>query len=156
MVHGRRLVTAAAVLGLLAGCGSSGDAPTAAGSAAPSAAASPSCPSVHGGKCLGPLAAGTYTTTEFHPQLTYSVPAGWTNCEDLSGNFLLVPPGGTLDGVDAGTSDYVAAYSSAAPLKRCASGPNAAVETTPTGLRPNSGATRASTSPPRRRSPSAA
>jgi hypothetical protein len=30
--------------------------------------------------------------------------------EDLPGNFLLVPPGSTLDGVNAGTSDDVGVY----------------------------------------------
>lgn len=42
-----------------------------------------------GGLCLGPLAAGTYTTQIFQPTITYTVPEGWTNAEDLLGNFLL-------------------------------------------------------------------
>jgi hypothetical protein len=46
------------------------------------------CPE-HGGKCLGPLAAGTYATQVFGPRIVYTVPAGWTNGEDLPGNFLL-------------------------------------------------------------------
>jgi hypothetical protein len=72
------------------------------------------CPSVHGGSCLGPLTAGTYTTLEFQTPLTYTVPDGWANFEDLSGNFLLIPPGGSNDGVDAGTSDYIGVYQGAA------------------------------------------
>jgi len=60
--------------------------------------------------CLGPLDAGQYVTQQFLPTLTYSVPEGWDNEEDLSGNFLLVPPGGDLPGVDAGTSDYIGVY----------------------------------------------
>lgn len=46
------------------------------------------CPP-HGGACLGPLDAGTYTTSVFSPAITYTVPEGWTNGEDLLGNFLL-------------------------------------------------------------------
>jgi hypothetical protein len=46
------------------------------------------CPP-HGGECLGPLDAGTYTTRAFSPPITYTVPEGWTNGEDLPGNFLL-------------------------------------------------------------------
>jgi Concanavalin A-like lectin/glucanases superfamily len=47
------------------------------------------CANPHGGVCLGPVDAGTYTTTAFTPTLEYTVPAGWTNEEDLPGNFLL-------------------------------------------------------------------
>lgn len=64
--------------------------------------------------CLGPLAAGTYTTTAFTPGIGYTVPADWGNLEDLPGNFLLIPPNGSLDGVNAGTSDYIGVYSSIA------------------------------------------
>jgi hypothetical protein len=46
------------------------------------------CPQ-HGGMCLGPLDAGTYATQMFGPQIVYTVAAGWTNGEDLPGNFLL-------------------------------------------------------------------
>jgi len=49
----------------------------------------PVCPNPHGGQCLGPLEPGTYTTVTFSPAITYTVPAGWTNGEDLPGNFLL-------------------------------------------------------------------
>lgn len=49
----------------------------------------PSCPNTHGGVCLGSLEAGSYTTIAFQPEITYTVPAGWTNLEDLPGNFLL-------------------------------------------------------------------
>ena len=63
-----------------------------------------------GGACLGPLAAGTYRTTVFETPFTFTVPDGWANYEDLPGNFLLLPPGGSLDSVDAGTSDYVGIF----------------------------------------------
>lgn len=80
----------------------------------PSQSARPACPNPHGGQCLGPLAAGSYSTLTFGPTITYTVPAGWGNYEDLPGNVLLIPPGGTMDGVDAGTSDYIGIYSSIA------------------------------------------
>jgi hypothetical protein len=64
--------------------------------------------------CLGSLKAGTYTTESFIIPITYRVPAGWTNMEDTPGNFLLLPPGGDLPGVNAGTSDYIGVYASVA------------------------------------------
>lgn len=71
----------------------------------------PECPSPHGGLCLGDLAAGTYRTSWFTPRLSYSVAEGWSNLEDLPGNFLLLPPGRDVDGVDASTADYLGVYS---------------------------------------------
>lgn len=47
------------------------------------------CPNSHGGVCLGSLDPGTYTTSSFSPEITYTVPDGWVNLEDLRGNFLL-------------------------------------------------------------------
>lgn len=86
---------------------------------APSASPAPTmrramCPSIHGGSCLGALPAGTYTTSVFQTPISYTVPEGWANYEDLPGNFLLIPPGGSNDGVDAGTSDYVGIYQNVA------------------------------------------
>lgn len=90
--------TTLAVL-LLAGCS-----PTDANSAASSATSLPAgsrpaasdslaptttCPNPHGGTCRGPLEPGRYQTTTFQPAITYTVPDGWTNDEDLPGNFLL-------------------------------------------------------------------
>jgi hypothetical protein len=51
--------------------------------------------------------AGTYTTTTFRAGLSYTVPDGWANFEDLPGQVLLIPPGGSLRDIDAGTSDYL-------------------------------------------------
>jgi hypothetical protein len=69
--------------------------PSAAAASSPAATGTPepSCPNPEGQACLGPLAAGTYTTRMFDPAITYPVPAGWRNYEDTPGNFLLV---GTL------------------------------------------------------------
>jgi hypothetical protein len=88
------------------------------------------CPNPHGGVCLGLLEDGEYTTARFQPTLTYSVPAGWDNEEDLSGNFLLVPPDGDLAGVDAGTSDYIGVYSAVQASGGC-DGPPASGAFTP-------------------------
>ena len=85
----------------------------------------PECPPPEGGSCLGPLAAGTYTTSEFQPPLTYRLPKGWGNFEDLPGNFLLIPPGGDASGVDPGTSDFVGVYTSVqAESPACGSAPD--------------------------------
>ncbi len=43
--------------------------------------------------CLGPLDPGTYSTVSFSPRITYTVPDGWSNDEDLPGNFLTVMTG---------------------------------------------------------------
>lgn len=95
--------------------------PASTASSSPSSTTSPpACPNPDGGSCLGPLQAGTYHTVVFHPQITYAVPAGWGNYEDTPGNFLLVPPGGSLAGVNAGTSDYLGVYSGvAAEMQEC-------------------------------------
>jgi hypothetical protein len=76
----------------------------------PAGTAAPRCSNPDGGGCLNVLPAGTYTTTRLQPTLTYTVDDGWANFEDLPGNFLLVPPGFDLTGVDAGTSDYIGVY----------------------------------------------
>lgn len=112
------VILISAGMAALTGCTSPAPAP--APSPTASAAASPSrpaCPNPHGGRCLGLLEAGTYTTELFIPELTYEVPEGWSNLEDLPGNFLLVPPDGTLDGVDLGTSDYIGIYTSIVALE---------------------------------------
>jgi hypothetical protein len=71
----------------------------------------PECPNSEGGACLGELEAGTYETVKFDPQLTYAVAEGWQNFEDTPGNFLLVPPGFDLLGVNSGASDFIGVYS---------------------------------------------
>jgi hypothetical protein len=78
--------------------------------AAPAAAQVSTCPNPDGGACLGPLSAGTFTTADFVLPITYTVPDGWDSEEDLLGNFLLLLPGQRLEGVNAGTSDFVGIY----------------------------------------------
>lgn len=55
----------------------------------PEQSAASTCPNPHGGVCLGSLDAGTYSTMAFKPKLSYTVPEGWANGEDLPGNVLL-------------------------------------------------------------------
>lgn len=124
----RGVVALGAVALALSGCGGSSAPPEDPGSISGSRSGSTSaarqpCPNPEGQACLGPIASGTYTTRIFlHPPITYSVPAGWSNFEDTPGNFLLVPPGGDLAGIDAGTSDYVGIYSTVAAPNGCESG----------------------------------
>ena len=93
------------------------------------------CTNPHGGVCLGPLAAGTYATRQFATPLTYTVPAGWANYEDLPGNFLLVPPTASLDELDAGTSDYVGVYDGVAVADaECSERSQSGIEQTPAAM----------------------
>lgn len=135
----RSVVALGAVALALSGCGGSSaptdgaratsSRPSPDGSTTPSG---PPCPNPEGQACLGPVAAGTYTTRIFlHPVITYTVPAGWSNFEDTAGNFLLLPPGSDLAGTDAGTSDYVGIYSTVAAPNGCESGSLPGVEPTP-------------------------
>jgi hypothetical protein len=95
----------------------------------------PVCPNPNGGgACLGKLVAGTYTTVGFHPQITYQVPAGWSNFEDLPGNFLLIPPRGRLSGVDPGTSDFIGIYAHITAEPPKCSGPASNVAETPAAI----------------------
>src|SRR3954452_11133974 len=101
------------------------DAPPAVGSSpttVASSAAARRCPNPEvglGNECLGPVAAGTYTTQLFSPTLTYTVPDGWANLEDTAGNFLLLPPGSELTGVNTGASDYPGVYTYVVAPERC-------------------------------------
>jgi hypothetical protein len=88
--------------------------PTATPTATPTAqpTISAACSNPDGGRCLNRLAAGTYSTKLFMPTLSYTVPDGWQNFEDTPGNFLLVAPGNSFGGVDAGTSEFIGVYTS--------------------------------------------
>jgi hypothetical protein len=81
------------------------------------------CTKVFGGTCLGELAAGTHSTSTFHPRLTYTVPVGWTNFQDQPGEVGFVPPGGDWKATDAGQSDFLGVFASiAAPRTNCGGG----------------------------------
>ncbi len=57
--------------------------------------APPPCPYAHSGSCLGSLDAGLHVSSSFRPDLTYTVPDGWVNTEDLSGNYAFQKTGDT-------------------------------------------------------------
>jgi hypothetical protein len=116
-----RFVSAAVLVGLVAGSAGAGSRASPVGVT--------TCPNPGGGRCLGTLAAGTYRTTLFRPAIGYTVTDGWSNFEDTPGNFLLVPPWGSLPGVNAGTSDYVGIYMRVAAARSpgCAPGPSRTV-----------------------------
>lgn len=90
------------------------------------------CENPDGGACLGELERGTYTTDVFETPLTYTVPDGWANYEDLPGNVLLLPAGAALGGAGAGTADYIGLYDGVAVASEdCAEQPQAGLGTTP-------------------------
>ena len=93
----------------------------------------PVCPNRHGGRCLGTLDGGTYTTVSFQPTLTYTVPSGWDNAEDLPGNFWLYRSNDSQDSPRGGS--YVGVYQGlrAAP-QTCGEFPDPAVGTDPTEM----------------------
>jgi len=70
------------------------------------------CRNPDGGPCLGTLTAGTYGTEEFEPGLTYTMPDGWQHTSDLRGEVGFLAPGYSLDGVDAGGSEYIVVFTS--------------------------------------------
>jgi hypothetical protein len=110
---------------------------TAISGATPSPSATAECPNPNGGDCLGELEAGTHRTVAFEPGLTYTVPTGWGNYEDLPGNVLLVPPGSTLEEGDAGTGEYIGIYDGIAlpgGPPECVEAPRPGMEHTPEGI----------------------
>jgi hypothetical protein len=70
------------------------------------------CGNPDGGPCLGTLSAGTYRTEEFEPGLTYSMPDGWQNTSDLTGEVGFLAPGYALDGSADGGSEYIVVFTS--------------------------------------------
>jgi hypothetical protein len=141
----RLLVVVSLVAGLLGACdgqssptGSPSTEPPPADPSPTSSASAIPCPDPEynpENECLGEIDAGTYTTVQLDPSLTYTVPeAGWANYEDLPGQFLLLPPGADVLGVDPGTSDYIGVYASAAaPRQDCSGRPDRSVPRTVDG-----------------------
>jgi hypothetical protein len=149
-----RIASAVIAVALLAGCASPGSSsvqsppataasvqsPSATAATRESAAAGESaapvkstCPNPHGGSCLGPLEAGEYSTTRFKPGITYTVPDGWTNFEDLPGNVLLFQQEDSQDGVVGGS--YLGIYSNVrAAAIDCAEAAQEAIGATPAEL----------------------
>ncbi|WP_142062427.1 LamG domain-containing protein [Pseudarthrobacter sp. B4EP4b] len=76
------------------------------------------CPNPHGGICLGPLEPGTkHETTSFEPKLSYTVPKGWSNEEDLPGQVLLLRPSDPQEGVWGGS--YIGVYQNVRAAAQC-------------------------------------
>lgn len=119
-----RAALIAAVLSVgVGGCSSQAGGPTPAPSPTPA-----TCPDPHGGACLGALDAGTYTTSVFDPAITYEVPDGWFNSEDLPGNFGLHRDVDDQSGVQGGS--YIGIYQDArAAAQSCAETPEPGVGT---------------------------
>jgi hypothetical protein len=91
------------------------------------------CPNPHGGSCLGNLEPGTYKTSTFKPKITYTVPAGWTNFEDLPGNFWLFQQQDSQDGELGGS--YLGIYQNVnAAAIDCTEGAQEGVGNTPAEL----------------------
>jgi len=125
----RRLLWLCALVAVLvSGCGSDDPSGNPKASATPvvektTTSKTPApCSNPEGGDCRGALDGGTYKTVQSRPSITYRVPDGWSNDEDTPGNFLLLPPGETLDGVNDGTSDFIGVYSSVAAPNGCRPG----------------------------------
>jgi hypothetical protein len=145
-VNARRLIAATIVVvaTVTGGCAqavqpngnaSSQSAATTSPSASPSARPCPNPYEGNANKCLGVLAAGTYSTQVFEPPITYTVGDNWGNYEDLPGNFLLVPPDQSLDGVNADTSDFIGIYSGvAAAASSCEEVPEPTAIRSPAGM----------------------
>jgi hypothetical protein len=144
-VSARFVFTAGAIL--LASCASSADpgSPTPAGpsptlqsaSPADSPAARTCISSSDGPEVLCSLEAATYSTEYLEPGLTYTVPAaGWGSLdrEVSPGNFHLFPPGGSLAGMNLGTSDDITLLSAAVPPGTCNGQPSTEFEPTFHGL----------------------
>jgi hypothetical protein len=87
------------------------------------------CTRIYQGTCLGELTAGAHSTSTFRPQLTYTVPVGWTNYVDKSGIVNFVPPGGDWRGVDPEKSDFVGVMTNIAPAADGCSGAQSAIHT---------------------------
>jgi hypothetical protein len=117
----------------VAGCSAAGSATPAAPSQSATSAPAAHCRNPHGGACLNELDAGTYATSKFEPAITYTVPNGWTNDEDLPGNFLLHKTADSQVGVDGGS--YVGIYQNVrAASITCAEMPQIGVRATPADL----------------------
>jgi hypothetical protein len=101
----------------------------------PSAAEAAGCPNPHGGACLGDLEAGEHRTTVFQPAITYTVPDGWTNYEDLPGNFWLFLTEDLASQDSAVGGSYLGIYQDvAAAALDCGEAPEQGVGRTPEAL----------------------
>lgn len=142
----KKSVIGMAVALVLVGCapaGGSGQTPTATESEAAAMSSTPTaapteaagCPNPHGGACLGALEAGEHRTTVFQPAIRYTVPTGWTNYEDLPGNFWLFQTADLASQESAVGGSYLGIYQDAAAAALdCTEAPQQGVGRTPEAL----------------------
>ena len=117
----------------LAGCVQAppGASETGSGTTEPSPLPS-ECPIPDGGECRGELGAGSYSSTQFEPAVTYTVSEGWQNLVDLPGAYLLAAPDITLDALFAGDGYGLGIVADAtAATEECEPQPVPALEATP-------------------------
>jgi hypothetical protein len=122
------LLAVGIVTGVLAGCSSGPSSQTAEGAAPTSSSGDRTCVSASDGpevECQ--LKAGTYRTVGMRPNLRYTVPSpGWSslNREVAPGNFHLFPPGGSMSGFEAGTTDDITIVTAVVPPGTCTGEPS--------------------------------
>jgi hypothetical protein len=91
------------------------------------------CPVPDSGTCLGTLSAGTHTATSFRPRLTFTVPGGWSNYLDISGLYLLQPPGAEPPG-NTIAGGFIGLETRVAPEAADCQSPVGGVGTTPAAI----------------------
>jgi hypothetical protein len=128
------LVLPALALGACTAAGADSS-PTPSAAAASPDSTPAACSNPDGGTCLGVLDAGTYTSSAFVPAMTFTVPDGWQNIEDLDGSFVLLPPGGSAEEYYDSRGDAISVLSDTyAARESCDLGPAAGVDRTPDGI----------------------
>jgi len=91
------------------------------------------CPVADSGTCLGVLTAGSHTSVSFQPRFSFKVPAGWKNYLDISGLYLLQPPGSKPPG-DSIAGSFIGLETRVAPEAFDCQSRVHGVRTTPTAL----------------------
>jgi hypothetical protein len=76
------------------------------------------CPYPEGGACLDTAAVGTHTTDPFIPGLTYTMPEGWRNLSDQTGEVFFLAPGADIALLGPGGAEYIGVYTSVRATNR--------------------------------------
>ena len=103
------------------------------GTASGSRTAATRCPVPDSGTCLGKLSAGTYTAGSFRPKFSFRVTNGWANYLDVSGLYLLQPPGSKPPG-NSIVGSFIGLETSVAPEAFDCRSRVPGVRTTPAGI----------------------
>jgi hypothetical protein len=91
------------------------------------------CPVPQSGTCRGVLGAGTYTSQSFQPRLRFTVPKRWANYLDVSGLYLLQPPGSKPPGNSIAGS-FIGLETSVAPEASDCQSPVSGVKRSPAAI----------------------